>query len=65
MEFAVLLISWREGDVSLISFVDEESGHRVDVTISLRKAIQLEVLDREGNLLASYRERISPRARVG
>ena len=57
MEFAVIPISRREGDLSLIRFVDEGKA-QVTVTIGPRRAIKVEVLDREGNLI-SYEGRVS------
>ena len=55
LKFAVIPVTKMEEGISLLKFVDEETGQRVAVTIEPRRAIKVNIFDRAGNLVSSYK----------
>lgn len=59
LKFAVLPVSKMAEGVSLLKFVDEETGQRVAVTIGEQRAIRVDIFDREGCLVNSYKGKVA------
>ena len=59
LKFAVLPVSRIEEGIALLKFVDGETGQQVAVTIEPRRAITVELFDRDERLVSSYKGRVA------